>query len=169
MITLLDARVLIALGDAGHVHESAALRFFEREAVTGGWATCPTTENAFLRILSHPSYPQSLGSPVEARRLLSRLISAPGHQFWPDDLTLTDDRLHPELPGSKHLTDHFHLLLAVKHGGGSPRSTPASTRRSFPAGHRRFTPSRRPDGFSNRQQTSALKRSRIFNLLAHPL
>jgi len=36
MITLLDASVLIALGDAGHVHEDAAMRFFEREAVTGG-------------------------------------------------------------------------------------------------------------------------------------
>ena len=73
MITLLDVSVLIALGDAGNVHEGAAMRFFEREAVTGGWATCPTTENAFLRILSHPSYPRTLGSPVEARRVLSRL------------------------------------------------------------------------------------------------
>ena len=117
MITLLDASVLIALGDAGHVNEGAALRFFEREAVTSGWATCPTTENAFLRILSHPSYPRTLGSPMEARRVLSRLMSAPGHHFWPDDLTLTNDRLHPQLPGSKHLTDHFLLALAVKHGG----------------------------------------------------
>ncbi|MFM8419046.1 MAG: VapC toxin family PIN domain ribonuclease, partial [Verrucomicrobiota bacterium] len=41
----------------------------------------------------------------------------PGHQFWPDDVTLTDDRLYPQLPGSKHLTDHFLLALAVKHGG----------------------------------------------------
>jgi len=117
MITLLDASVLIALGDAGHVHEAAAMRFFEREAVTGGWATCPTTENAFLRILSHPSYPRTLGSPVEARRVLSRLMAAPGHQFWPDDLTLTEERLHPQLPGSKHLTDYVLLALAVKHGG----------------------------------------------------
>lgn len=117
MITLLDANVLIALGDAGHVHEAAAMRFFESEAVTGGWATCPTTENAFIRILSHPSYPQTLGTPMESRRLLSRLLAAPGHHFWPDDLTLTDDRLHPQLPASKHLTDHFLLALAVKHGG----------------------------------------------------
>jgi uncharacterized protein len=45
------------------------------------------SDNAFLRILSHPSYPGSLGSPMEARRVLSRLMAAPGHQFWPDDLT----------------------------------------------------------------------------------
>ena len=117
MITLLDASVLIALGDAGHVHEAAALRFFEQEAVPGGWATCPMTENAFLRILSHPSYPRTLGNPMESRRVLERLLASPGHHFWPDDLSLTDSRLHPELPASKHLTDHFLLALAVKHAG----------------------------------------------------
>lgn len=117
MITLLDASVLIALGDAGHVHEKAALRFFEKEAVPGGWATCPMTENAFLRILSHPSYPRSLGSPTESRRVLARLLACPGHQFWPDDLSLSDGRLHPVLPASKHLTDHYLLALAVKHRG----------------------------------------------------
>jgi hypothetical protein len=30
---------------------------------------------------------------------------------------MTDERLHPQLPGSKHLTEHFLLALAVKHGG----------------------------------------------------
>lgn len=54
---------------------------------------------------------------MEARRLLSRLVAEPGHQFWQDDLTLKDDRLQPKLPASKHLTDHFHLALAAKHGG----------------------------------------------------
>ena len=39
------------------------------------------------------------------------------HEFWPDDLTLTEDRLQPKLPASKHLTDHFFLVQAVKHRG----------------------------------------------------
>lgn len=117
MIDLLDASVLIALGDAGHEHEAAALRFFEDEAVRGGWATCPLTENAFIRILSHPRYPRSPGSPIEARRLLLRLLAAPGHHFWPDDLSLADTRVFPGLPHSKHLTDLYLLGLAVKHGG----------------------------------------------------
>jgi len=79
---------------------------------------------------------------MEARRLLSRLMAEPGHQFWQDDLTLKDDRLQPKLPASKHLTDHFHLALAAKHGGGvSPRSTPASTPSSFLAGKPCFTSS----------------------------
>ena len=84
MIALLDASVLIALGDAGHEHEAAALSFFENQAVTGGWATCPLTENAFIRILSHPKYPRHLGSPAEARHVLTRLLAAPGALFWPD-------------------------------------------------------------------------------------
>lgn len=117
MITLLDASVLIPLGDAGHEHEAAALRFFENEAVPGGWATCPLTENAFLRILSQPSYPRTLGSPTEARRILIRLLGSPGHQFWPDDVSLTDTRFFPALPASKRLTDLYLLALAVKHGG----------------------------------------------------
>lgn len=54
---------------------------------------------------------------MESRRVLSRLYAAPGHHFWPDDLTLTDSRLHPQLPASKHLTDHFLLALVVKYGG----------------------------------------------------
>lgn len=117
MITLLDANVLIALGDAGHHHEAAAMRFFQNEAVPGGWATCPLTENAFLRILSQPAYHRGLGSPAEARQVLFRLLASPGHQFWPDDLSLTDTRFFPRLPSSKHLTDLYLLGLAVKHGG----------------------------------------------------
>lgn len=117
MITLLDASVLIALGDAGHEHESAAMRFFEREAVPGGWSTCPLTENAFLRILGHPAYPRGPGSPEAARRMLVRLIASPGHQFWPDDLSLADTRRLPALPTSKALTDYYLLALAVKQGG----------------------------------------------------
>jgi len=117
MITLLDASVLIALGDAGHDHEAAALDFFHHHAVPGGWATCPLTENAFLRILTHPRYPRALGTAGEARRVLARLLAAPGHQFWPDDFSLCDTTRFPSLPASKNLTDIYLLGLAVKRGG----------------------------------------------------
>jgi len=117
MITLLDANVLIALGDAGHVHEAAALRFFRDQAVPEGWATCPLTENAFLRILGQPGYPRSFGSSADARRVLQRLLAAPGHVFWPDSLSIADTRLFPSLPASKDLTDLYLLGLAVKNRG----------------------------------------------------
>ena len=47
-IALLDINVLVALFDADHVHHDFAHDWFidhhER-----GWATCPVTENGFIR------------------------------------------------------------------------------------------------------------------------
>ena len=117
MIQLLDANALIALGDANHPHREAALRFFKESATVTGWATCPLTENAFLRILGGGSYPGGPGSPSEARVLLDRILAAPGRQFWSDDLSLSDARLFPVLPASRHLNDLYLLGLAVKRGG----------------------------------------------------
>jgi toxin-antitoxin system PIN domain toxin len=117
MIHLLDVNVLIALGDVSHPHAAAALRFFENQAVREGWATCPLVENAFIRILGRPDYPGGPGSTGEACRMLLSLLNAPGHQFWPDNLSLADLRMFPELPSSRNLTDHYLLALAVKRGG----------------------------------------------------
>ena len=110
---LLDANVLIALGDAAHPHGDAAIQFFETRAVLEGWATCPLTENAFLRILGNPRYPGSPGSTDDARELLHKLTAAPGHQFWPDANSLLDARRFPRLPAAAHLTDLYLLALAV--------------------------------------------------------
>jgi len=117
MIYLLDTNVLIALGDSNHPHRAAALRFFEQHATVEGWSTCPLTENAFIRILGGSSYPGSPCSTSEARRILVSLLNAPGQQFWPDDLSISDTRFFPALPVSKDLTDLYLLGLAVKHGG----------------------------------------------------
>lgn len=114
---LLDANLLIALGDADHVHHGRATRFFETRAVVVGWASCPLTENAFLRILGHPNYEGGPGSPELARRSLRSITAAPGHQFWPDSISLADIRCVPKLAASKQLTDLYLLALALQHGG----------------------------------------------------
>ncbi len=116
MITLLDVNVLIALVDQAHTHHQPATRFFAR-IQSDGWATCPLTENGALRILGRPGSHRGPDSPTAARRLLQSLLSSPGHQFWPDDVSLEDERLFPRLPGSRHLTDLYLLGLAVKHEG----------------------------------------------------
>lgn len=116
MIFLLDANVLISLVDTEHPHYSAAVRFFP-VALKGGWATCPLVENAFLRIIGHPRYRNGPGSPALARELLRNYLSAPGHLFWPDDLSLSDTRLFPHMPDPGGLTDLYLLALAAKHGG----------------------------------------------------
>ena len=117
MTYLLDVNVLIALGDTNHSHRAAALRFFEKRAVVEGWATCPLIENAFIRIFGGPRYPYGPCSTAEARRVLNSFRAAPGHQFWPDDISLTETKLLASLPTAGHLTDLYLLALAVKNGG----------------------------------------------------
>ena len=116
MIHLLDVNFLIALGDTNHPHRASALRFFER-CVQQGWATCPLTENAFIRIMGNPGYAGGLGSTLEARRVLESFKRAPGYQFWSDDLSFCDATFFPSLPASQDLTDIYLLALAMKRGG----------------------------------------------------
>ena len=117
MIHLLDLNVLIALCDPAHPHATAAQRFFGASLARNGWATCPLLENGFLRIFGARKYPGGPGSPQAARPILAGLLATPGHQFWEDDLTLTDASVFPNLPAADDLTDLYLLALAVKHNG----------------------------------------------------
>jgi len=117
MISLLDANVLLALGDHNHPHHPASIRFLEVTAIRHGWATCPLTENAYLRIMGrHRSTGQGM-STSDARLSLQSIVNNPGHSFWPEDLSLCDARAFPFLPAAKDLTDIYLLGLAVKNGG----------------------------------------------------
>lgn len=117
MIHLLDANVLLSLGDANHPHHTVALRFLEKVAIPSGWATCPLTENAFVRILgrARPNCPGL--TTQEARLSLRSIIVNPGHQFWPDELSLTDSTAFPKLPPARDLTDLYLLALARQRRG----------------------------------------------------
>jgi toxin-antitoxin system PIN domain toxin len=110
---LLDINILIALADADHEHHARARTFFAT-CNTPGWATCPLTENGFVRILGRPNYPKGPGSSAKARDLLNGLCTVPGHNFWPDEITL---RNFTALPASKHITDHYLLGLAIHRQG----------------------------------------------------
>jgi toxin-antitoxin system PIN domain toxin len=115
---LLDVNLLIALVDASHVSHDAAHDWFAGEG-RFHWATCPITENGLLRIIGNPKYPNSPGSPWEAMALLRKLVSLPGHEFWPDDATLRDDLLVDAAkiltPGQ--VTDSYLLALAASKSG----------------------------------------------------
>jgi toxin-antitoxin system PIN domain toxin len=118
MTYLLDASVLIALCDELHAHHNSAYRWFTASRKLS-WATCPLTENAFLRITSHPSYPRSTGSVTEQSRVLRELCALPDHQFWPDGVSLLQDDIWLQMDHVKpsDLTDLYLLALAVKRGG----------------------------------------------------
>ena len=115
---LLDVNVLIALADPLHTHRRLAKTWF-RESAREGWATCPLTENAFVRILGQPAYPNGPQNPKGALEILRHLTSLPGHQFWNDTLSLTNEdqfNIQPKTT-SKQLTDLYLLGLAVSRGG----------------------------------------------------
>ena len=110
---LLDINILIALADPDHEHHTKAESFFLANHKLG-WATCPLTENGFVRIIGNASYLKGPGSTDEACAILKQLCEYEGHSFWHDELSL---RFIANLPISKHLTDHYLLSLAVHRGG----------------------------------------------------
>lgn len=116
MISLLDVNVLIALLVKDHPFHEAATQFF-RQCLAEGWATCPLTENALLRIVGGAAIPAHSCTVNEARDLLGKYVAMPGHQFWSDDVSFTDPKLFPALPASKNLTDLYLVALAAKHSG----------------------------------------------------
>ena len=117
MTQLLDANVLIALAEPSHIYHNRVQSWFHNRSASDGWATCPLTENAFLRILGNPNYPTVRGDTQSLRPFLERICSWPGHQFWSDSVSLRDATRFPNLPGSKKLTDLYLLGLAIENKG----------------------------------------------------
>lgn len=117
MRALLDVNVLIALLDADHTLHARATLWFTGHA-RSGWASCPITQNGCLRIMSHPSYPNT----VSVRAIMDRLTEASAstfHEFWPDDVSLLDAKVadSARIHGPRQLTDIYLLALAVRHKG----------------------------------------------------
>jgi toxin-antitoxin system PIN domain toxin len=117
MRSLLDVNVLIALLDADHASHQSALSWFAEHA-SEGWASCPITQNGCVRIMSHPGYPNS-HSVLEVVGRLGAATADRTHEFWPDGISLLDDKLfdHARVHGPRQLTDVYLLALAVRNGG----------------------------------------------------
>jgi len=118
MAYLLDVNLLLALCDPRHIHHEPAHRWFGAKGKSA-WATCPITENGFIRIASHPSYPNSPGRASCAVDILRQFRRRGGHHFWPDEVSLTDETRFAlgVLLSSSQTTDVYLLGLAVKHSG----------------------------------------------------
>lgn len=117
MRALLDVNVLLALLDRAHVHHVRAREWFSSR-VGHGWASCPLTQNGFVRIISQPRYPQPI-TTARAIALLQGAASTNLHEFWPADITLLDRSIldSSRVHGPRQLTDLYLLALAVKRGG----------------------------------------------------
>jgi len=118
VIALLDVNVLLALAWPNHVHHRAAREWF-RSRRQQGWATCPTTQNGFIRVSSNSRITPEARTPQEAAIVLRGLISLSGHTFWADGCSLLDEKwLGLDRISTCHQVTDAHLLtLALSHGG----------------------------------------------------
>lgn len=115
--SLLDINVLLALLDSDHVDHGLAHAWLDDE-IHAGWASCPITENGFVRIISQPRYPSPV-APAEAIHLLSRAREGGHHEFWPCDISLLDASIvdRSRLHGPRQVTDAYLLALATARDG----------------------------------------------------
>jgi len=111
---LLDVSTLIALAWPTHPAHDRAQTWFSRNAGQG-WATCPFTECAFVRIVSNPAFSPNFLTLPAAIRLLSLNVNHPKHRFWGDDLPVADAVRHFQgrIVGHKQITDAYLLGLAM--------------------------------------------------------
>ena len=113
---LLDINVLLALSDPMHLHHEAAHRWFTLKGQSA-WASCPFTENGFIRIASHRSYPNSPGDVPVVIAILRQFLALKGHLFWSANISFLDLVLTDALVPHSQITDIYLLGLAIGNGG----------------------------------------------------
>lgn len=119
MRALFDINVLLALFDEDHVFHERAHQWFGLHG-SFGWASCPLTENGFVRVRANPSYhPHERRSAAEMVESLRTFASSSDHEFWPDSFSLRDPSALDAsiIAGPRQLTDVYLLALAVRHRG----------------------------------------------------
>jgi toxin-antitoxin system PIN domain toxin len=115
---LLDVNVLIAMAWPAHRAHEKVQEWLARHA-RDGWATCPLTQAAFVRILSNPAFSPNALTPAEALGLLQANLAHPAHRFWADDVTFIQalELFSPRLTGHQQVTDAYLLGLAMHKKG----------------------------------------------------
>ncbi|MDN5914809.1 MAG: PIN domain-containing protein [Pseudonocardia sp.] len=114
---LLDVNVLLSLLDTDHVDHQRARDWLGSE-ISAGWASCPITQNGFVRVVSQPRYPSPV-SPSVAAEILEQACATDHHEFWPCDLSVLDTHSidRTKIHGPRQVTDTYLLALAVKNNG----------------------------------------------------
>src|SRR5512135_761690 len=115
---LLDVNVLLALLDSDHVDHDRAHDWLDDE-IAAGWASCPITENGFVRVLSQPRYPSPV-PPAQAIALLSRARLGGHHAFWPCDVSVLDAQIVDRSPTARSTPGDRRL--PARPGGGARRA-----------------------------------------------
>jgi toxin-antitoxin system PIN domain toxin len=110
--------VRVALCEPDHVNHQIAHDWFA-DHQSAGWATCPLTENGLVRVTTSPSFFDPPHRPFDVIEQLRRFCDSSHHQFWPDSVSLTDERIFaaPFIRGHKQVTDIYLLGLAKSRAG----------------------------------------------------
>ena len=119
MRALLDINVLIALFDPDHSLHQRAHEWWSGNSGEG-WASCPISENGMIRIMRNINYSsKERFTPGELIDRLKTFSKNSDHEFWPDELSLLDEKIFnsTSILGSKSLTDIYLLALAVENDG----------------------------------------------------
>jgi predicted nucleic acid-binding protein len=87
--------------------------------VRQGWATCPFTQAAFVRIISNPAFSPDAVTPPEAMSVLSSNLAHRFHRFCRVDLRFSEavEDFRDGLVGHRQVTDAYLLGLAVHNNG----------------------------------------------------
>ena len=113
---LLDINLLLALVDPMHIHHDVSHKWFA-DYGQHSWATCPLTENGFVRIASRPNYPNRPGDVPAVCAILRQLCKAPGHQFWAEDISILDILEPNAIITHAQITDVYLAGLAIHKKG----------------------------------------------------
>jgi hypothetical protein len=113
---LLDVNLLIALADPMHIHHPSAHRWFAEKG-HAAWATCPITENGFIRVASHPNYPNRPGEAAAVIAVLRQLCGPPGRRFWAEEISILQILKPDAIVTHAQITDVYLLGLAVQKKG----------------------------------------------------
>ena len=115
---LLDVNLWVALFDDAHTHSARANAFIAKRDIK--IATCPLVENGVVRVLNLPNYGLRGAVGIDQVRQKLKLATAElDHQFWPDDVSILDDKRiqFSKVFGHNQITDVYLLALAVAHRG----------------------------------------------------
>ena len=83
-----------------------------------GLATCATTQNGAIRVMSQPRYSSVISlSAAQVKQQLQKGLARQDHAYWPCNDTLMDGGLFDwsRIHGPAQLTDIYLLGLAVRH------------------------------------------------------
>ncbi len=112
MTWLLDPSVLIALTFPDHTANDRCAEWFARPEVAR-FATCPITQGGLVRLTLGRRPDLGIGAALS---VLGSVVADPRHEFWADDLPLSDANWEGVV-GHRQITDAYLAELARRRGG----------------------------------------------------